>query len=1384
MRILVVEDEAPVAQAIEALLVSCHYSVDVAADGLAGLEMAEAYRYDLMLLDIGLPRMDGVRLCQQLRTSGIQSPILLLTGQEAEAKAKATALNAGADDYLTKPFDAEELLARIQSLLRRGALQAFPVLRWGSLSLDPSRLQVSYGATLLQLTPKEYSLLEVLLRHAPNILNARTIVEQGWSALEAPGNETVRTHLKKLRKKLKAAGAPEDFIKTLHRQGYRLNPLYGDKAFSPPEQSAATLQMAELKAVNEELRQTLAQLHATQAELQQKNQELQAVQEKLTDRIAERTAELSQREAFLRSIYDGAAQPIFVVAVAETGDFRYVSHNRAAQEMTGIALVDVQGKTPEEVFGPEIGSRFRQHYQQCVQANHCMVFENHFVYQDRPVWFLTTLSPVRDAAGKIDRLVGTVLETSQWKRLDADRKQAEAALYQSEAQLSRILDNVGVAIGELAAYADGTYVHKLISLGCESVYGYSQAEIIGDQELWRSRVLPEDVETVIMPAFERIFAEQSFTIEYRFRDKTDSVRWISETLTSQWDEAAACWQVTTVGIHISDRKQAELALQQKIRQEQLLVDIAQEIRQSLELDQVLHCTVERVREWLACDRVVIFRFRPDWKGDVIMESVGKQWPALQSTTIDDPCFADQFIQPYLQGHVSILRDINQPGLEPCYVDLLQQFQVKASLAVPILLGHDLWGLLITHQCDAPRQWEPAEIELLQRLAIQVGIASQQSELYEQTRDELSARQHMQAVLEASEARFRSLSAAAPIGICQTNADGICLYVNPCWLALSGLSLKDCLGNGWLQAVHPEDRHRLGVIWERVLKGDSDRLPEFRLLTPQGEIRWISAHVASIQSTAGEIVGYVSTHEDITERKQAEQALRESEQRLQAILDHSPAVIYLLDHQNRHLLVNHSYAALLSISAQDLVGKGLQEVWPPEMADRFATQNRAVLETGQLLQIEDTLPLPDGIHSFITVKFPLSDATGTPYALCGISTDITEKKNLEAQFYQAQRLESLGILAGGIAHDLNNMLTPILGMTQVLQMTQRGLDARGIEQLQIIESSAKRGANLVKQILSVTRASQGQQTAVNLAALLQEEIKIVQQSFPKSIEIQVEIPTAGATQPALGKVLADPTYLHQIVMNLYVNARDAMPNGGTLGISAQNVWVDEAMAAQTLDARVGRYALITVTDTGTGITPEVQERMFDPFFTTKPPGQGTGLGLATVRSLVKANQGFVQVVSQVGQGTQFKVYFPQMEDSVPDSDLAGLSPALMSETHEALVLVVEDEEIVRMMLQSFLESHHYRTLLAQDGVEALEQYQQHRSEIQLVLSDLMMPNMDGFTLIRRLKAMDPAVYIVALSGVPTHEATALAAGASSFLAKPFDLETLLSHISTCFTSMRA
>jgi signal transduction histidine kinase len=371
---------------------------------------------------------------------------------------------------------------------------------------------------------------------------------------------------------------------------------------------------------------------------------------------------------------------------------------------------------------------------------------------------------------------------------------------------------------------------------------------------------------------------------------------------------------------------------------------------------------------------------------------------------------------------------------------------------------------------------------------------------------------------------------------------------------------------------------------------------------------------------------------------------------------------------------------------------------------------------------------------------MRDEAGQPKSVLVVNTDITEKKQLEAQFYRAQRLESVGTLASGIAHDLNNVFTPILTLSQLLRLKLQNLDAQSQEMLEILSSSTKRGASLVKQILTFARGTEGKPIPLQVDHLLQEVVDIVQQTFPKSIRIRWETPS----QP-LRLVSADPTHLHQVLMNLCVNARDAMPGGGTLTLSAQNQFIDESMARINLDAKVDHYVVVTVADTGTGIPSELVDRIFDPFFTTKEPGEGTGLGLSTVLGIVKNYGGFLQVSSQVGEGTQFQVYLPVIGE--PASALSEHELTLQGSGE--LILIVDDEIAVQQTNQALLESFNFRTLTASDGLEALDLYREHPLEIKGVLMDVMMPNMDGATLIHHLRRISPEVKILAISGLPSN-----------------------------------
>lgn len=360
------------------------------------------------------------------------------------------------------------------------------------------------------------------------------------------------------------------------------------------------------------------------------------------------------------------------------------------------------------------------------------------------------------------------------------------------------------------------------------------------------------------------------------------------------------------------------------------------------------------------------------------------------------------------------------------------------------------------------------------------------------------------------------------------------------------------------------------------------------------------------------------------------------------------------------------------------------------------------------------------------------------------------------------MESIGTLASGIAHDLNNVLSPILMSVQLLQTKYQ--DRRDRQILSIVENNAKRGANLVKQVLSFARGIEGDRTVLQVKHLILEMKQIVEQTFPKSITVNTEI------QPDLWNVCGDSTQLHQVLMNLCLNARDAMSTSGTLTISADNIVIDESYARMHLDAQVGSYIVIKIADTGVGISNELLYRIFEPFFTTKEFGKGTGLGLSTVMGIVKGHGGFISVSSTIGKGTKFKVYLPAVQT---DAELSS-DDLEMPIGQGQWILVVDDELAITEITATSLEHHNYKVITASDGIEAIALYAQHKNKISAAIIDMMMPNMDGTTAINTLRKMNPLLRIIAVSGLATCEQTLLNHKTTHtvFLPKPYTAQELL------------
>jgi len=442
---------------------------------------------------------------------------------------------------------------------------------------------------------------------------------------------------------------------------------------------------------------------------------------------------------------------------------------------------------------------------------------------------------------------------------------------------------------------------------------------------------------------------------------------------------------------------------------------------------------------------------------------------------------------------------------------------------------------------------------------------------------------------------------------------------------------------------------------------------------------------------------------------------------------------------------------------------------PMIDEHVWTQMLAKMRTGGRNTGESRHRRKDG--TTFPVEFSAKRVSLDREYVVAVVRDISVRKELEAKFFRAQRLEAIGSLASGIAHDMNNILAPIMMSAPLLRL---GLSDEEINQtVETIEMSAQRGSELVKQLLTFGRGVEGARRIVRPELLVREMAKIAQQTFPKNIQI-VE-----AAPKGLWPIIGDSTQLHQVLLNLSVNARDAMPAGGTLTISASNLEFDALTAEATAGAKPGPYVLMRVTDTGTGISADVIEKIFDPFFTTKEPGKGTGLGLSTVIGIVKSHDGFISLKSEVGKGSSFEVYLPatpQGKDAGPSDEAAATVRG-----EGELILIVDDEKKIRDTIRDLLVKYGYQVITASDGAEAAMEYARHGKDIKVVITDLEMPIMNGVTLVQVLKRMNPAVTAIVSSGVASVEGMEQRRkelellGVKQILSKPYTVDEILSAL---------
>jgi PAS domain S-box-containing protein len=506
-------------------------------------------------------------------------------------------------------------------------------------------------------------------------------------------------------------------------------------------------------------------------------------------------------------------------------------------------------------------------------------------------------------------------------------------------------------------------------------------------------------------------------------------------------------------------------------------------------------------------------------------------------------------------------------------------------------------------------------------------------------------------------------------------------------------------------------------------------------------------------------GYVlAVVRDITERKRIEERLR-------LLVDSNVQGVIFWRRTGEITGANNAFLELLGYTREDLEQGLLNwvDLTPPEYADLDRRCLEQIDATGISTPYEKEFLRKDGSRVPIFLG-AASFADNRDEGVCFV-LDISERKKLENQFLRAQRMESIGTLAGGIAHDLNNILAPILMSIHILRET--ATDGEAIKILETIEVSANRGADIVRQVLSFARGIEGERIEIQTKHLINDLVAIIKDTFPKHIRLQFSVPNNAWT------ILGDPTQVHQILLNLCVNARDAMENGGSLIVAVKNVVLDEQYAAMNIQAKAGRFVNINVTDSGTGMPPELLEKIFEPFFTTKEVGKGTGLGLSTVAAIIKSHEGFINVYSEPGKGTTFKVYLPATEIST-ETARPQTENVAMPRGNGELVLLVDDEPSMRTITSQTLQSFGYRVVTATDGADAVAVYLANRNDVAVVLTDMMMPVMDGPAMIHALMRINPAIKIIATSGLNANGALTKVSEIriKHFLTKPYTAGTLL------------
>jgi PAS domain S-box-containing protein len=1016
--------------------------------------------------------------------------------------------------------------------------------------------------------------------------------------------------------------------------------------------------------------------------------------------------------------------------VSETPDGVISSWNQGAERLFGYQAEEILGTPLSRLFAPEAGELERDICQKVIQGERISHYETVRVAKDgRQIAVSISISPVRDKEGRVLGVSRICRDITERKRAQEELSRLNQELEKRVEERAAFTQKVAARLQGLLASAPGVLyscrandlVPTFISENVKAILGYGPEAFIEHPEFWAESLHPEDRARVIEDLQGGV-ERGRHVHEYRFKTADGSYRWIHDEFTMPAGPEGAALELVGVMVDITERKQSEEALEESRERVRMATEVGKVGIWEWDLDtQLDHWNAQMFRIYgvePTADGVVPYSL---WSGAVFEPDYLLQQPLIQETI-------DQRGQNTSQFRIRRAND----GAERV-IEAVRAVRVDASGKVKKVFGTNM---------------------------------------------DITERKQAEQALQASEEKHRLLIENLHAGVMVHAPDTSVLLVNEQACALLGVPREQLLG-----------RNADTLPWNFLREDGSpmplEESPLMRVLAthrlirdqvlgvvhPGGKTVWILVNKFSQLDSQGALAQVVTAFVDITEQKLALEALKESERFAHAALDSLTAHVAILDEHGVILTTNRRWDQFAEHNGLSpaAVGPGVNY-----LAVLRANQQNATAQQAQA----GILAVISGQKEEFALEYDCHSSNEKRWFVCRISRfqgegpvrvvvaheNITQVKLLQKQQLRADRLESLGRLAGGIAHDLNNALTPVLMGMEILRMEQ----PEQSEMLDSIETSCQHAADMVRQLLTFAKGAEGACGPLQITSLIQEIKSIAQKTFPKNIEVAIHC------DKELPLILGDGTQLHQVLLNLCVNARDAMPHGGHLTLSADLLTVDAVYAASIPGGKPGTFVVVSVRDTGAGMEPEVLEHIFEPFFSTKGPDKGTGLGLATVLGVVNGLGGFLQVSSEFGKGSTFSIYLPLAREgeSIEPAQIAPLPFRGRGQT----ILFVDDEETVQQVGARVLERLNFKSLLASDGAEAIWVAAEHRAELSTVVLDMHMPHMDGIAFTRALRRILPQLPIIVMSGrfddAIKSELEGL--GVTEFLDKPFT-ESQLSEV---------